>query len=61
VIAITHVDVPITFTTSPRRMPAPIASQWASMPPTGIGIPGRKPSRLAQGSQSLPATWSEVA
>ena len=43
-IAMTHVDVPTTFTTSPSRMLEPIASQCASNAPTGIGIPARNPS-----------------
>ena len=30
----------MTLTTSPRPTPAPTASQWASSPPTGIGMPG---------------------
>ena len=36
-LAIMHVDVPTTFTTSPVRAPAPTASQCASNAPTGMG------------------------
>ena len=49
-----HVEVPITFTTSPSFTPAPIASQCASNAPTGIGMPGRKPSFAAHSSERLP-------
>ena len=51
-----HVDVPTTFTTSPACTPAPIASQWASNAPTGIGMPSRKtePGRPLGGE--VPAT-----
>ncbi len=34
-----QVDVPMTLTTSPRRMLAPMASQWASNAPVGMGMP----------------------
>ena len=42
------VEVPITLTMSSVPQPAPIASQWASKAPTGIGMPGFKPSSAAQ-------------
>ena len=46
--AMMQVEVPTTFTTSPTRQPAPMASQWASKAPTGIGMPACRPSRSAQ-------------
>src|SRR5712671_2060590 len=58
-IAMMHVDVPITLTTSPSLHPAPIASQCASNAPTGIGIPAFKPISAAHFSESGPATESE--
>jgi hypothetical protein len=36
-----QVEVPITLTTSPRRMLAPMASQCASKAPVGMGMPAR--------------------
>src|SRR5579872_210027 len=56
-----QVDVPITFTTSPSLAPAPIASQWASRAPTGIGMPERRPSFAAQSDDRPPAIWSDAA
>ena len=38
-----QVEVPMTLTTSPRRMLAPMASQWASNAPTGMGMPAERP------------------
>ena len=52
---IMQVEVPTTFTTSPGRTPAPIASQCASNAPTGIGIPGRRPSVAAHDGVKYPA------
>ena len=46
VIPMMQVEVPITFTMSSVRQPAPMASQCASNAPTGIGIPGFSPSLL---------------
>ena len=60
-IPIMHVDVPMTFTISSVRHPAPIASQCASKAPTGMGIPAGSPNFAAQAEQSWPAIWSEVA
>ena len=59
--AMMQVEVPITLTTSPRRTPAPIASQCASKAPTGIGMPARSPSRSAHAAVRRPAIASEVA
>ena len=56
-----QVDVPTTLTTSPSFAPAPIASQWASNAPTGIGIPARSPSFCAHSEDKVPAILSEVA
>src|SRR5205809_1146793 len=56
-----QVDVPITFTMSSVRQPAPIASQCASNAPTGIGTPAFNPSLSAHLGASVPANWSEVA
>ena len=50
-MAMMQVDVPTTFTTSPRRTPAPMASQCASNAPTGIGMPARSPSFAAHRRQ----------
>ena len=50
-----QVDVPITFTMSSVRQPAPIASQCASKAPTGIGMPAFSPSFSAQTADSVPA------
>ena len=47
-MAMMQVEVPTTFTTSPTRQPAPIASQCASNAPTGIGMPAFRPRRSAQ-------------
>ena len=55
-IAMMHVDVPTTFTTSPMRTPAPIASQWASNAPVGIGMPARRPSFSAHAALKWPAS-----
>ena len=49
-IAMMHVDVPTTFTTSPSLHPAPIASQCASNAPTGIGISAFNPISFAHRS-----------
>ena len=38
--------MPTTLTTSPSRMLEPMASQWASNAPTGMGMPARRPSSL---------------
>ena len=43
-MAMMQVEVPTTLTTSPSRQPAPMASQWASKAPTGMGMPARRPS-----------------
>ena len=56
-----QVEVPMTFTMSSVRQPAPTASQCASKAPTGIGIPGFNPSFSAQNGESVPAICSEVA
>ena len=50
-----QVEVPTTLTTSPRRTPAPMASQWASKAPTGIGMPARRPSFAAHSGERWPA------
>ena len=50
-MAMMQVDVPTTFTTSPSRQPAPIASQCASNAPTGIGMPARSPIFSAHSAQ----------
>ena len=55
-----QVEVPTTLTTSPRRTPAPMASQCASNAPTGIGMPARSPSFSAHSGERWPAIWSEV-
>src|SRR5580704_3427531 len=60
-IAMMHVEVPTTFTTSPVRAPAPIASQCASNAPTGIGIPAFSPSFSAHSAVSVPAIVSLAA
>ena len=59
--AMMQVEVPMTLTTSPRRTPAPMASQWASNAPTGIGMPARSPSLSAHAGARRPARRSEVA
>ena len=50
-----QVEVPMTFTMSSVRQPAPMASQCASNAPTGMGIPAFNPSLPAQKAVSLPA------
>ena len=54
VIPMMQVDVPTTLTTSSVPHPAPIASQCASNAPTGIGIPGFRPSFSAHSADSVP-------
>ena len=53
-MAMMQVEVPTTFTTSPSRQPAPIASQCASNAPTGMGIPARRPSFSAHSGAQMP-------
>jgi hypothetical protein len=53
-MAMMQVEVPTTLTTSPSPMPAPMASQWASIPPTGMGMPSRKPSFPAHSRRQRP-------
>ena len=60
-MAMMQVEVPTTLTTSPIRTPAPMASQWASKAPTGMGMPGRSPSLAAHSGERCPAIWSLVA
>ena len=55
-----QVEVPITFTTSPSLTPAPTASQCASKAPTGMGMPGCRPSSFAHMPLRLPAIEFEV-
>ena len=50
----------MTLTTSPRRMLAPSASQWASNAPVGMGIPGVRPRASAHFAERWPAILSEV-
>ena len=53
--------MPITLTTSPSLIPAPIASQWASNAPTGIGIDCLIPNLAAQSGLNFPAILKEAA
>ena len=55
-----QVEVPMTLTTSPRRMLAPMASQCASKAPVGMGIPAVRPNSFAHFSDRWPAILSEV-
>ena len=55
-----QVEVPMTLTTSPRRMLAPIASQCASNAPTGMGMPADRPSASAHFGDRCPAILSDV-
>ena len=60
-MAMMQVEVPTTLTTSPSRQPAPMASQWASNAPTGMGMPARRPSLVGPlCGERWPARWSEV-
>ncbi len=55
VMPMMQVEVPTTFTISSVRQPAPIASQWASKAPTGMGMPALSPSLSAHSGESRPA------
>jgi hypothetical protein len=55
VIPMMQVEVPMTFTMSSVRQPAPIASQCASNAPTGMGIPALSPSFSAHWGERWPA------
>ena len=54
-MAMMQVEVPTTLTTSPSRQPAPMASQWASKAPTGMGMPAWRPSSAAHFWERWPA------
>ena len=61
-IAMMQVEVPTTFTTSPVRAPAPMASQCASNAPTGMGIPCFNPNFFAHSALRYPRScrWSGI-
>ncbi len=45
-----HVLVPMIFTSVPGLMPAPTAPMWASNAPTATGMPAGRPALAATGS-----------
>ena len=58
--AMSQVEVPITFTSVPGRMPAPTAPKWQSMAPMPMAMPARSPRRRAHSSVRCPTHSSAV-